>query len=305
METCDMHIHSEFSDGFLNSKELLDLCEERNLKKISITDHDCVDFYLQKENIERLKNFEYITGCEFCCSYKNVAIEIIGYGIDIEKAKKYLDEFGVTQNKLERYRGENIPKVFLKHGIVLDFDNSKVDYSVKCPTAFFDIYDSILKNKEAIEFLNRENPNTIKTLDNLLRDGINNPKSKIFINVNSIYPTSETIISKIKELGGLAFLAHPYQYKGEMDNVLNGLKDSLDGVECYHFTTTEDDKKNYLIDFCKKHNLMISGGSDFHYKDDNHPKGQLNRLNIPAKHFDDIKEKLEINKQECLVLQTT
>ena len=37
----------------------------------------------------------------------------------------------------------------------------------------------------------------------------------------------------------------------------------LDGVECFHPSADEDRMKT-LVEYAKKHNLYISGGSDFH-----------------------------------------
>ena len=72
-----------------------------------------------------------------------------------------------------------------------------------------------------------------------------------------------------------------------MDSVLEGVKDYVDGIECYHYTTKGTDKSKYLKEFCNKNNLMISGGSDFHHVGD-----ALNGLDIPGEYFDKIKVKL-------------
>ena len=87
------------------------------------------------------------------------------------------------------------------------------------------------------------------------------------------------------------------KYKENMVRVLDGIKDYVDGIECYHYTSIEDNKTEFLIDFCKKNNLMISGGSDFHYNIPNNNKSHINGLGVPAKYFDLIKAKLENKSQ--------
>ena len=287
-ETCDMHIHTSYSDGNLSGVELLQYASKKGLKKLIVTDHDCVDFYLDENVKDMLSDFEYVTGCEFVCSYDNIPIEILGYGIDVKGAKEYLDVYGINENKVERYRSENIPKVFVKYGIVLDYNPECIDFSRKCPMVLEKIHEIILKDQKAVNFLNEENPNLVKSVSCFLREGINNPSSKIFIEPHKLYPTYDKITSLIKKLGGISFLAHPYQYGGNMDRVLEGVKGYVDGVECYHYTTTEE-KTCYLKSFCEKNNLMISGGSDFHVQD---PEGNdlLNKLNVPGKYFDEIKK---------------
>lgn len=286
-ETCDMHIHSFYSDGDLSGVELLKYASKMGLKKLVITDHDCVDFYLDKEAMELIKDFDYVTGCEFVCSYGNIPIEILGYGLDVKKAKEYLDVYGVTENRMERYRSDNIPRVFKKHGITLAYNPETIDFTKKCPMVLEAIHEIILKDDKAVEFLNAENPNLVKSVSYFLREGLNNPKSKIFIESNKLYPSYEKITSLIKNLGGISFLAHPYQYGDNMESVLEGVKDYVDGIECYHYTTKGTDKSKHLKEFCNKNNLMISGGSDFHHVGD-----ALNGLDIPGEYFDKIKIKL-------------
>jgi len=290
-DTCDMHIHTNYSDGNLSGSRILEYATQKGLKKLSITDHDCVDFYLDKKAIEMLKDFDYVTGCEFVCSYDNVAIEILGYGINVKEAKKYLDIYGITENKVERYRSEHIPKVFAKYGVVLDYNPESIDFTSKNPMVLEKIHEIILQNPKAITFLNKENPNLIKSVSSFLREGINNPNSKIFIAPHQIYPSYDKITALIKSLGGISFLAHPYQYGDNMERVLEGVKNHVDGIECYHYTTKEKAKKDYLKLFCKRNNLMISGGSDFHIQDSN-GNDLLNKLEIPAEHFDEIKIRL-------------
>jgi hypothetical protein len=238
-----------------------------------------------------INDFDYVTGCEFVCSCGDVPIEILGYGINIQGAKEYLDMYGVTENKVERYRSDCIPEVFKKYGIILDYDPKCIDFTKKCPMVLEAIYDSVLKNHDAVKFLNEENPNILKSVSSFLREGLNNPNSKIFIEPNKLYPTHEKITELINKLGGISFLAHPYQYGENMDRVLEKVKQYVVGIECYHYTTDKKEKSEYLKSFCKKNNLMISGGSDFHVRDD---KGTdlLNMLDIPSHYFDDIKKRL-------------
>lgn len=291
-ETCDMHIHTNHSDGNLSSSEILQYATMRGLKKLSITDHDCVDFYLDEKIVDRLKDFDYVTGCEFVCSYGNVPIEILGYGIDVKGAKKYLDAYGINESKIEKYRSDHTPKIFAKHGIILDYDPESIDFTQKCPMVLEKLHEAILRNPEAVSFLYKENPNLLQSVTSFLREGLNNPSSKIFIAPHKVYPSFDRITTLIKKLGGISFLAHPYQYGDNMDRVLEGTKNYVDGVECYHYTTMEKGKTDYLKMFCQKNGLMISGGSDFHIQD---PNGNdlLNRLGVPAQHFDEIKKRID------------
>lgn len=130
---------------------------------------------------------------------------------------------------------------------------------------FFEIavYEELIKHEKNRKILNED---IWDSYSDYYRKGITNPKSKIFINKASYYPSIKEIVNLIHENGGIAFLAHPYQYKFTdteeiLDRIYNELV--LDGVECFYTTFTEE-QTNYLLDFAKKRNLLISGGSDYH-----------------------------------------
>lgn len=82
--------------------------------------------------------------------------------------------------------------------------------------------------------------------------------------------------------GGIVFLAHPFQYKfNDTEEFLNKLYNeaSLDGIECF-YTMFSEEQTTYIRDFAKKHNLLISGGSDYHGKNkQNHELG-IGRVNL-------------------------
>ena len=296
-KTCDMHIHTDNSDGILSGTALLQRATECNLNKLVVTDHDCVDFYLDKDVQAKLKDYDYMTGCEFVCTYGDIPIEMLGYGIDVKETKKYLDKYGITENRIERYRSEQTPKVFAKYGIVLDYDPKSIDFSQKCPMVLEKLHEVILQSPEAVRFLYMENPNLIKSVSAFLREGLNNPASKIFIAPHKLYPSFEKIAALIKKVGGLTFLAHPYQYGENMERVLEGVKNHVDGIECYHYTTMEKEKVDHLKAFCKANNLMISGGSDYH-KPDASGIEMLNKLGVPAKYFDEIKARISTKQKQ-------
>ena len=87
------------------------------------------------------------------------------------------------------------------------------------------------------------------------------------------------VTSLIHDAGGLCFLAHSFVYnlpniKETLDEIVS--LDIIDGIECAHRKHTEE-QINFLIDYCKEHNLKKSGGSDFHIG--NHFLGYANKGN--------------------------
>mgnify|MGYP004555149351 CR=1 FL=1 len=97
------------------------------------------------------------------------------------------------------------------------------------------------------------------------RNEVYNPKSPLYVNQSSLFPSLEKSIDMIHQSGGMAFLTHTYAYSqniaNELLNIINNY--DLDGLECF-YTTFTDEQSNYLVQLCKKEQLFMSGGSDFH-----------------------------------------
>lgn len=77
------------------------------------------------------------------------------------------------------------------------------------------------------------------------------------------YPDVHFVLDLIHSSKGIAVLAHPYVY-GSME-LLEELAASgkLDGVEVYHYSANEEERAR-LLEIAQKHNLIVTGGSDFH-----------------------------------------
>ncbi len=94
-----------------------------------------------------------------------------------------------------------------------------------------------------------------------------NPESEYYTGSDDLAnPIYEDVIDIIHRSGGLAFLAHPFEYRIEdtikfLDDLMK--KNELDGIECFHPSANEN-ATNILVEYAKKNNLYISGGSDYH-----------------------------------------
>jgi predicted metal-dependent phosphoesterase TrpH len=87
-------------------------------------------------------------------------------------------------------------------------------------------------------------------------------ESRINVLMESTYPEPAEIIEAIHEAGGIAVLAHPGFYDNfELLDEL--IPQGLDGVEVWHPENTAE-QQEYLISVAKKHDLLMTGGSDFH-----------------------------------------
>ena len=121
-----------------------------------------------------------------------------------------------------------------------------------------------------------------------------NPNSKFFMNFIQYYPKLEDSIDFIHKNGGICFLAHPFEYRVDQpEKFINSIYDycennncKLDGIET-HYSTFTRDQINYLEEFAKEKNILISGGSDYHgLKRENFDVGKyLNQEEIMPSHI--------------------
>lgn len=260
----DLHMHTKYSDGTDTVTELLKKAQERNLEVISITDHDCCSSYEEMESVNVAKYFKgkIIVGTEFKTTFLGRNIEILGYGFDYEKVNKFLKNF--YSKDFIQQRTKILYQKFLDI-----LDNIGLIYHLEpvetFESEFFErkIYDELIRHPENLEILKED---VFSSFSNFFRKGISNAKSALYLDTKSFKPSFQEITFLIHESGGLSFLAHPFQYKfSDTEEFLEQIYDGndLDGIECF-YTNFSIEQTEYLINFAKKRNLLISGGSDYH-----------------------------------------
>lgn len=73
----NLHIHTKFSDGLGDYKQILNSAKEKNYKLIAITDHNTIEAH------KHIQDEKLLTGVEFDCWFGYVFIHLLGYGINI------------------------------------------------------------------------------------------------------------------------------------------------------------------------------------------------------------------------------
>lgn len=261
----DLHIHSNHSDGTFSVIEILKEAQRMNLDVISITDHDSIKAYKELENIDVKKYYsgKIIVGAEMKSVFKDIPVEILGYNIDLKKAKqrKYIDSLETLYLNIQREYLKHLKEVGKTIGLKFNEDiyinENKMQYAS-------DIFQTeIKKYPENIDILKKNN---IKLEPNFYRAAQCNPNTVFYIKETDRFPKVKELIDEIHKTGGLAFLAHPYIYPLEntlefVEQIIN--ETDLDGLECYYSYFTKEQTES-LIKLCKTHNLYISGGTDFH-----------------------------------------
>lgn len=262
----DLHMHTSYSDGTDSVCEILKKAEDLGLEVISITDHNTCQAYLELEDIklEHIYKGKIIVGTEFTTVFEGRIIEILGYGFDYRLVKDYLDKFYAKEMIIFRNNilYNRLLKIITNLGLKFNQDDVRKQNS---ENEFFEraIFEELAKHSDNKNILKED---VWSSFSNFYRKGLTNPESQLFMNYGEFKPSLKEIIDLIHNGGGIAFLAHPYQYKlKDTEAFISRLYNqyNLDGIECFYTTFTEA-QTFYLVEFAKKKSLLMSGGSDYH-----------------------------------------
>lgn len=259
----DIHTHTTYSDGTLTPGELLEEAHQKKLTIISITDHNTIGAYEELKNPNIREKFEgmIIPGIEITTTYHGETIEVLGYNFNLDMMSELLKESVLTFEEKQIQEYNLIKKQYQKIGVI--FDEENIEFNPKkesCRVSFWKEIKSHPENN--CLFLEEKSK---EETSSFTRNEIYNPKSPLYVDESSLFPSLEKAIAMIHESGGLAFLAHTFAYSPNIANSLLDILDNykLDGLECFYTTFTEE-QSNYLVSLCKEKGLYMSGGSDFH-----------------------------------------
>ncbi len=244
MKYADLHLHTKFSDATYSVEELISVAAEKGLSCIAITDHDSVDglIYL-RDNIPN-PSIEVIPGIELSCDIDSYEAHILGYFVDIDNY-----EFRIKLEEIKDARRKRICDMTDKLkdlGIVID------------PQEVFDLSGNGTVGRLHLARVMHKNgfiSNTTEAFYKYIGD--NCPAY-----VSQFRLTPEEAIKLLLKVGAVPILAHPYSLRNQ-ELIYSLLDSGLRGLEVYYPEHTQGMQEHYL-NFTKKYNLLISGGSDCH-----------------------------------------
>ena len=277
----DLHTHTNLSDGTDDVKTLLTKAEEAGVECLSITDHnDCRAYeVLSQINVGEYYTGRIVPGCEFKVWLDGVSIEILGYKVNMEVLSKRIPELYISYEERQRIEYDRLAEICKRLG--LKFNEEEIAPDFKEDYGMYFVHHELVKYPE-----NRKHFSSQEAWDNrsvFYRACLCNPNDVFYMDNSDNQPSVEEVIDLIKEAGGLAFMAHVYLYWELSDRLFKTLMSTypIDGVECCYWAYS-DQQTQFLVDFCKKNNLYMSGGSDYHggsHKENAIGKG-LGNLNI-------------------------
>jgi len=244
----DLHTHSTASDGTLSPEELILEAAHKNLKYLSLTDHDTIEGLSQISTVP--DGLTFIKGVEISAEFPKT-LHILGYGFDpkhteLNHTLKELQDFRLNRNKKMI---ENMKKL----GFVISLEDLEKEAGgeVIGRPHFANLFAKKGYTKSYQE-----------AFDNYLDKG-----KPLYLNKKRLHP--DNAIKLLLDAGGIPVIAHPYQTKlndEKLEELVAELTDyGLMGIEVFYSKHTPDQIRfyKYLAD---KYGLLITAGSDFHGK---------------------------------------
>ena len=234
MSYIDLHMHSYYSDdGEFEPKQLIDLCLEKNIKYFSIADHNSVRGIKEAKEYCVGKNINIIPAIELDCTFNEINLHVLGYGIDYDKTVFYDIEDNII--KQEQFASKKRMKLVKELGI--DFSDEVINSLSRNG-----VVNGEMIAEAAVEFdKNHENPLLMPYYENGSRS--DNPYVNFYWDycaqgkaayAEVSFISLQEAINIIEESGGIPILAHPGNNIKENINLLEQIIScGIKGIEVY------------------------------------------------------------------------
>jgi len=250
----DLHVHTIYSDGEFSPKQILDLCKEKNITTVAITDHNALEGSKRAVLDNTYEDITVIPGVELSALYEvhGADLHILGYNMDLEN--KALNDItnAVMSDNITRlksiisllkthfkftFKDDDVEQIFKSIGNIGRPDIAKLCIKYGYATSVDDAFDNYL---------------------------------------NPIYPkvpkrehefTAKSAIEYIKNAGGIPCLAHPITLKKDLpelkEYIISLMAFGLEAIEVYHSTHSVK-YSNELLKITEDLGITYSVGSDYH-----------------------------------------
>lgn len=268
MNFADLHLHTVFSDGTLSCEELVSRAQKAGLSAIAVVDHDTVAGFARAKEAGLKNNIEVIPGVELTAEHEGLEIHLLGYLLDCGHQP--------LLKKLESLRKNRVERIYL----ISDRLKKKMDVTLEPDDVF-----SIAGNGTV---------GRLHVARAMVNTGLANSIHEAFYRyigdkcpgyVAGFKLTVAEAINLVKDAGGIPVLAHPYTLRRD-ELISEFIKMGLMGLEVYYSEHTQG-MVNFYLEIVRKHNLLATGGSDFH--GDAKPEVKLGIVKIPYELVEKLK----------------
>lgn len=255
----DLHIHSRYSDGVDEIEELIPKIVDHGIDVFALTDHDCTDGWDEAAQLAEKYGISFIPGIEITTqgTFKDhkVGIHLLAYLPDVNNPE--LQALLVENRELRQTRMKKL------------VENLQVDYPDLT-------YEKVVAGARELSTIGR--PDLVSALWDLggfddVQDIWNGPVAKgsphyVGIKARDVLE----IIRIVRNAGGVPVIAHPLSRLGDDSNAAQFFPEEhfeqmveagLLGLETSHIEVSPA-MREVLEKFAAKHNLILTGSSDYH-----------------------------------------
>lgn len=279
MGRIDLHIHTTYSDGTVSPSDVVTLAHQAGLKALSITDHDTTDGLPEGLKQASRLGIECLPGIEISSQFQGKETHILGYGLAWNDPT-FQDRL-LTLRQSRHARNPEMIQRLTDLGLSLTYDEVKAVAGS----------DSVGRPHIAQVLLSKG-----------YVSGIQEAFSRYLGNGGAAYvprdlPETTDVIAWIREVGGLAVLAHPTWIHNSPLGVRQSCEKlkagGLQGLEVFYGTHSSRETSEYL-NLARRLDLLITGGSDFHgaVKPDIAIGVGRGKLKVPDSLLDPLKQAL-------------
>jgi hypothetical protein len=249
MKRIDLHTHSSASDGSCTPTQLIEAAAAAGLSAVALTDHDTMAGVPEAMEAAKVCGIECIPGIELSAVWGDGDIHIVGLFLDPKDPI-----LSARLNHFQELRdGRNLKMVQKMQAAGIDISLEKLRKTDG---------DAVITRGNLARYLLRIG--YVASIQEAFEKYLS-PGMAFFVPKTGVTP--EDAVKAICDGGGRAILAHPLLYHfspSELETCVNLLKSyGLSGIETYYSSYTDADMRD-MKRFADRHQLLYSGGSDFH-----------------------------------------
>jgi len=251
----DLHIHTTASDGTLTPEQVISHAHQLKLKAIAITDHDTVAGSKEALLSGIPPSLGFLTGVEISSTPPpfypgSGSFHLLGYSIRLENPK-----LNRTLEKLQQARKNRNPTIISRLnelGIFINLNEVRKEAG-----------EGQLGRPHIAQLMVKKR--VVASIDEAFDQFLGTGKPAY---VDKQRVECFKAIKIILDAGGIPVLAHPglldYKNDHQLDELIGNLKKAgILGMEVYYSGHTPDQTDLYA-ELAKRHDLLMTGGSDFH-----------------------------------------
>ena len=238
---CDFHMHTSKSDGVWSPERLCKEIRLRDLHAFSITDHECVDAYPVPADLQS----RVIPWLEADSVHRGQTAHLLAYGVRSADTP--------LLRALQRQREDRAPRM---HAMVKRLEELGVPIT----------FEEVAAQAPGTSRLQRPHlaralvaKGAVKSVEEAFSRYLDDT-CEGYVPLERM--TSKTVIELIHQSGGVAVVAHPARLLTERA-MAELCELGADGVEVYNPSASPRDQQT-IAEFARAHELLITGGTDFH-----------------------------------------